>query len=72
MPNSLFRKKNIASILAEGSDDPHAGDGLKRVLTVRDLTFFGIAAILGAGSFSSLGYAVFHGGPGVVVLFVIT
>ena len=50
----------------------HGGDGLKRVLTVKDLTFFGIAAILGAGSFSSLGGAVFHGGPGVVILFVIT
>jgi len=72
MSNSLFRTKKIANILAEGSDDPHGGGGLKRVLTVRDLTFFGIAAILGAGSFSSLGYAVFHGGPGVVVLFVIT
>ena len=41
-------------------------------MTARDLTFFGIAAILGAGSFSSLGGAVFHGGPGVVLLFVIT
>jgi basic amino acid/polyamine antiporter, APA family len=67
MPNSLFRTKKIESILAEGSDDTHGGGGLKRVLT-----FFGIAAILGAGSFSSLGFAVFHGGPGVVVLFVIT
>jgi amino acid transporter len=72
MSNSLFRKKNISSILAEGSDDPHGGHALKRVLTVKDLTFFGIAAILGAGSFSSLGFAVFHGGPGVVILFVIT
>jgi amino acid transporter len=41
------------------------------VLSVRDLTFFGIAAIIGAGSFSSLGDAVFRGGPGVVVLFII-
>ena len=72
MANSLFRRKNISSILAEGADDTHGGDGLKRVLTVKDLTFFGIAAILGAGSFSSLGGAVFHGGPGVVILFVIT
>ncbi len=71
MGNSLFRKKNISSILAEGPDDSH-GTGLHRVLTVKDLTFFGIAAILGAGSFSSLGFAVFHGGPGVVILFVIT
>ncbi len=72
MSNSLFRTKKIENILAESSDDSHGGSGLKRVLTVRDLTFFGIAAILGAGSFSSLGFAVFNGGPGVVVLFIIT
>ncbi len=72
MATSLFRKKKIESILAEGGDDSHSGGGLKRVLTVRDLTFFGIAAIIGAGSFSSLGEAVFKGGPGVVVLFIIT
>lgn len=72
MANSLFRTKKVESILSQGSDDHHGGDGLKRVLNVRDLTFFGIAAILGAGSFSSLGGAVFHGGPGVVLLFVIT
>ncbi|RYG49350.1 MAG: amino acid permease, partial [Chitinophagaceae bacterium] len=71
MANSLFRKKEIQSILAEGAEEGHAS-GLKRVLTVRDLTFFGIAAIIGAGSFSSLGEAVFKGGPGVVVLFIIT
>src|SRR6187455_3040951 len=72
MSDSLFRTKKIESILAEGSDEAHGGGGLKRVLTVRDLTFFGIAAIIGAGSFSSLGEAVFKGGPGVVLLFVIT
>lgn len=71
MSNSVFRRKNIDNIVAEGSDDAHGG-GLKRVLNVRDLTFFGIAAILGAGSFSSLGSAVFSGGPGVVLLFIIT
>jgi amino acid transporter len=72
MSNSLFRTKKIENIVAEGSDDPHGGGGLKRVLSMRDLTFFGIAAILGAGSFSSLGGAVFNGGPGVVILFIIT
>ena len=74
MANSLFRRKTIDSILTDaqkGDTDVHA-HGLKRVLTVRDLTFFGIAAIIGAGSFSSLGDAVFKGGPGVVLLFVIT
>lgn len=76
MSSSLFRKKSISTILkdaetGQGDAEGH-GAGLKRVLTVKDLTFFGIAAILGAGSFSSLGGAIFHGGPGVVVLFVIT
>jgi amino acid transporter len=74
MANSLFRRKEISSILSEaakGEGDAHS-HGLKRVLTTRDLTFFGIAAIIGAGSFSSLGEAVFKGGPGVVLLFVIT
>src|SRR6187402_1135853 len=73
MSNSLFRRKSISNILSEGGDDSHGGGGnLKRVLSVRDLTFFGIAAIIGAGSFSSLGGAVFNGGPGVVLLFIIT
>jgi APA family basic amino acid/polyamine antiporter len=73
MSNSLFRTKNIDKILADAATNEEGhGSGLKRVLTVRDLTFFGIAAILGAGSFSSLGGAVFSGGPGVVILFLIT
>jgi len=73
MSHSVFRTKDIAKIIADNkkNEDGHA-TGLHRVLTVRDLTFFGIAAILGAGSFSSLGGAVFNGGPGVVILFMIT
>ena len=72
MSNALFRKKSIKSILHDKGDaEAHSHQGLSRVLNVRDLTFFGIAAIIGAGSFSSLGGAVFSGGPGVVVLFII-
>src|SRR6476646_3670830 len=73
MSNSLFRTKNIDKILKDAAtteEHAHGGGGLKRVLTLRDLTFFGIAAIIGAGSFSSLGEAVFKGGPGVVFLFI--
>lgn len=73
MLRSLFRTKSIDSLVKNAdlsADDIHA-HGLKRVLGVRDLTFFGIAAIIGAGSFSSLGAAVNAGGPGVVLLFVI-
>ena len=39
MANALFRTKKIENILAEGSDDSHGGAGLKRVLTLKDLTF---------------------------------
>ena len=73
MSTSLFRRKTIDKIVKDAElsrGDAHA-HGLQRVLTVRDLTFFGIAAIIGAGSFSSLGSAVFSGGPGVVILFII-
>jgi len=74
MANSLFRTKSIDKIVKDAADgiaDGHGGGGLTRVLTVKDLTFFGIAAIIGAGSFSSLGEACFKGGPGVVILFII-
>jgi amino acid transporter len=68
---SLFRKK---SIQAAASDDvhPELHSGLNKVLGVRDLTFLGIAAVIGAGIFSTIGSAAFHGGPGVSVLFIIT
>lgn len=72
MSKSLFRRKPINELLHEkGEAEAHAHHGLSRVLNVRDLTFFGIAAIIGAGSFSSLGSAVYSGGPGIVVLFII-
>ena len=66
MGHPLFRTKNIDKILRDAetmAEDPHAGAGLKRVLTLRDLTFFGIAAIIGAGSFSSLGRLVIMAVP---------
>lgn len=72
MGHPLFRRKPIHDIMHDKSDaEAHQHQGLSRVLTVRDLTFFGIAAIIGAGSFSSLGSAVNSGGPGVVILFII-
>ena len=74
MSNSLFRKKSVETILK----DVEAGDGhgmhgnLKKVLGVRDLTSLGIAAIIGAGIFSTIGRASFNGGPAVALLFVFT
>ncbi|MBA3827308.1 MAG: amino acid permease [Taibaiella sp.] len=73
MRQDLFRKKTIAHIerdLAAGQAEGHGDNDLKRVLTVRDLTFMGIAAIVGAGIFSTIGKASFEGGPGIVLLFI--
>jgi|Laugresbdmm110sn_1035088.scaffolds.fasta_scaffold27826_2 basic amino acid/polyamine antiporter, APA family len=72
---SIFRKKSIDKIVqdaAAGLGDGHSSSGLKKVLGVRDLTFMGIAAVVGAGIFSTIGTAAFHGGPGISLLFVIT
>lgn len=64
----ILRKKSIHSVNS-AADEAHGS--LHKVLNVRDLTFFGIAAIIGAGSFSSIGSACFSGGPGVIFLFII-
>lgn len=69
---NLFRKKKIADVLADASSgygDGELGYTLNRTLRVRDLTVLGIGAIVGAGIFSTVGKAAFHGGPGVVLLF---
>ncbi|MGE7775709.1 amino acid permease [Chitinophaga sp. NPDC101104] len=74
MSNSLFRKKSLTSILHEakaGDGDAHMS-GLKKVLTVRDLTLMGVAAVIGAGIFSTIGQAAFNGGPAVIFLFLLT
>ncbi|WP_192823769.1 amino acid permease [Rufibacter sp. LB8] len=47
-------------------------EGLERNLSVRDLTSLGIAAIIGAGIFSTIGNASYEGGPAVSMLFVFT
>ncbi|RNI30424.1 amino acid permease [Rufibacter immobilis] len=47
-------------------------EGLERNLSVRDLTSLGIAAIIGAGIFSTIGNASHDGGPAVSLLFVFT
>ena len=73
--SSLFRRKTIAAILQNppaDHDSPAAPGGLERHLTVRDLTALGIAAIIGAGIFSTIGKASLDGGPAVSLLFVFT
>ncbi|HEY4151228.1 MAG TPA: amino acid permease [Chitinophagaceae bacterium] len=75
MSNPLFRKKSIDKIMrdaAEGAGDGHVGSSLKRVLGVKDLTFLGIAAVIGTGVFTAIGTASYHGGPAVILLFALT
>jgi basic amino acid/polyamine antiporter, APA family len=76
MANQLFRKKSVGTILQEaeqGLHDSHGHhEGLRKVLTVKDLTFFGIAAVIGTGVFTAIGSASFHGGPAVILLFGLT
>ncbi|MCE2712911.1 MAG: amino acid permease [Cryomorphaceae bacterium] len=71
---SLFRKKSIHDIQQQlkeqGDADLHGSLG--KHLGVRDLAAFGIAAIIGAGIFSTIGKASFDGGPAVIFLFLFT
>jgi len=62
--------KKIVADAKAGLDDGH-GVSLNKVLGVRDLTALGIAAVIGAGIFSTVGKACFDGGPGVIFLFMI-
>ncbi|MEO3404492.1 amino acid permease [Mucilaginibacter sp. CAU 1740] len=79
MSKSIFRKKSVEKILHDVEcgfgDGEHPGtttSQLKKELNVRDLTLMGIAAVVGAGIFSTIGEASFQGGPGVSILFIIT
>jgi len=69
MFKNLFRKKSIEKLVRESEEDVNP---LKKVLSVKDLTFMGIAAVVGAGIFSTIGSAAYNGGPGVSFLFIIT
>jgi amino acid transporter len=71
--NKLFRKKTVQDILKQveiNNADGH--NSLGKYLTARDLTAFGIAAIVGAGIFSTIGKASSDGGPAVIFLFLFT
>ncbi|WP_245327804.1 amino acid permease [Hymenobacter fodinae] len=74
--SGLFRRKSLDDILhnppADADGHGGHGGGLERHLTVRDLTALGIAAVIGAGIFSTIGNASHDGGPAVSLLFVFT
>jgi APA family basic amino acid/polyamine antiporter len=71
--SNLFRTKSLQNMMREASDSPHddaSPHSLKRHLGVLDLTAFGIAAIVGAGIFSTIGKASAMAGPAVILLFI--
>lgn len=72
--SSLFRKKTVSDILRQVEinklESPH--ESLGKHLKVKDLAAFGIAAIIGAGIFSTIGEASSNGGPAVIFLFLFT
>jgi amino acid transporter len=70
--NSFFRKKSIKDILSDQEIRNASGHQLHKTLGLRDLTAMGIAAIIGAGIFSTIGNASFNGGPAVITLFMFT
>src|SRR2546426_1154975 len=73
MLNELFRRNSVERILKESEREKmetEHGGSLRRTLRVGDLTALGIAAIIGAGIFGTVGQAAFDGGPAVSLLFV--
>ena len=66
---SLFRKKTLATLLAQAADSEK---GLKRTLGAWSLVALGIGAIIGAGLFVRTAAAAGeHAGPAVTVSFII-
>lgn len=70
---NLTRRKSALALQADyNQDGTIEGTDLVRTLRLKDLVSFGIAAIIGAGIFSTIGNASAAGGPGVSLLFVFT
>ena len=70
MSNSFFRRKTIQQIANEAEANQQSEHKLKKSLSLRDLTSLGIAAIIGAGIFSTIGNASASGGLAVILLFI--
>lgn len=73
---TLFRTKSVELIQRDAaagfSDGEGSAHNLKKALGVLDLTSLGIAAVIGAGIFSTIGKAAYNGGPAVSFLFIFT
>jgi len=70
--STLTRRKPIDKIISDNESGEVSEHGLHKNLSVVDLTSLGIAAVIGAGIFSTIGTAASNGGPAVSLLFVFT
>lgn len=70
--NNILRKKTIEDVLTNSAVESEHGGGLNKNLGVIDLTALGIAAIIGTGVLSTIGKAIYLGGPSVVWLYFFT
>jgi APA family basic amino acid/polyamine antiporter len=70
--HQLFRQKGYQDIVRDVDSSATRNGSLRRSLSSFDLTLFGIAAIIGAGIFSTIGNAAYYGGPSVILLFLFT
>ncbi|MDX6740548.1 amino acid permease [Actinocorallia sp. A-T 12471] len=68
--HSLWRTKPVEQIVGEGGDGE--GGGLKRSMTLIQLTFFSVGATLGTGIFVVMGEATPLAGPAVVLAFLLS
>ena len=72
MLKQLFRKKDLNQLLQNKEKSDLESNSLAKHLGVKDLTALGIAALIGAGIFSTIGNASANGGPAVILLFIFT
>lgn len=68
----IFRKKTIGKIISDANIENGSLGNLHRNLNLKDLTAMAIAALVGAGIFSTIGNASAAGGPAVSLLFIFT
>ena len=71
MSKSIFRKKSVASLIAQ-ADGSDGGHMLKRSLGAWNLTSLGVGGIIGAGIFVMTGQAAAnYAGPAIILSFVL-
>ncbi|MEI8347896.1 MAG: amino acid permease, partial [Pseudomonadota bacterium] len=70
--NDLLRKKSLEQINSDLAKSEKQSNHLTKNLTLLDLTCLGIAAVIGAGIFGTIGNASASGGPAVTLLFIFT